>query len=52
MFDATRRLLDEAAEAFHRERDDRSPDRAHQFDSHLATARMAVDHAEHEIQEQ
>lgn len=52
MLDLTRILnaLDEASDAFDDE--DVSPERAHQFRSHLATARMAAEHAAKEASDQ
>lgn len=48
-FDEVRELLARAAKTFHTARGSAAVGRAEQFDSHLATAQMAVDHAEDEI---
>lgn len=43
--DSIHALLDQASDEFHALRGDLAGDRGEQFDSHLATVRMAVDHA-------
>lgn len=47
--DKVLKALDVAAEAFHAVAGDLVPGRAEQFDSHMATIRMAVDLAADEV---
>lgn len=51
-WDRVLELLDEAALGFHHTRSDRRPERAEQFDRHIATVRMVVEHTAAEAEKE